>query len=76
LLMSGAASGFSPSHVYMRDEIADQALVDALQEAFPEALIEHGYAVTGNGPRLAVNASFRGLARELIWPERSVERAS
>jgi hypothetical protein len=76
LLMSGAARGFSPSHVYLRDEIADQALVDALQQAFPEALIEHGYAVTGNGARLAVNASFRGLARELIWPERGVERAS
>ena len=36
LLMSGAASGFSPRYVRLSGEIADQAVLDGLRRAFPE----------------------------------------
>jgi non-ribosomal peptide synthetase component F len=42
LLMSGAASGFSPRHVRLSGEIADQAVLDGLSRVFPEASIEAG----------------------------------
>jgi hypothetical protein len=49
LLMSGSAGGFSPSHVHLSGETADQALLDALRLAFPEALIGQACKVTGTG---------------------------
>ena len=35
LLMSGAASAFSPHYVRLSGEIADQAVLDGLQSGFP-----------------------------------------
>src|SRR3984885_7593460 len=43
LLMSGAASGFSPSYVRLSGEIADQAVLDGLIRAFPGASVGHAY---------------------------------
>ena len=33
--MSGSASGFSPRYVRLSGEIADQAVLDGLRQAFP-----------------------------------------
>jgi hypothetical protein len=41
LLTSGSAGGFSPRHVHVADEVADQALLDGLRKAFPDAAIGH-----------------------------------
>jgi non-ribosomal peptide synthetase component F len=49
LLMSGSASGFSPRYVRLSGEIADQAVLDGLSRAFPEASIGHAYASTYAG---------------------------
>jgi non-ribosomal peptide synthetase component F len=49
LLMSGSASGFSPRYVRLSGEIADQAVLDGLSRAFPEASIGHAYASTDAG---------------------------
>ncbi len=46
LLMSGSASGLSPRYVRLSGEIADQAVLDGLSRAFPEASIGHAYAST------------------------------
>ena len=43
-LMSGSASGFSPHYVRLSGENADQAVLDGLSRAFPEASIGHAYA--------------------------------
>jgi hypothetical protein len=39
LLTSGSAGGFSPRHVHVADEVADQALLDGLKKTFPDASI-------------------------------------
>jgi hypothetical protein len=52
LLMSGSAGGFSTSYVHVSDEAVDQALLDALKHAFPEALIGQACAVPETGARL------------------------
>jgi non-ribosomal peptide synthetase component F len=49
LLMSGSASGFSPRYVRLSGEIAEQAVLDGLSRAFPEASISHAYASTEAG---------------------------
>jgi non-ribosomal peptide synthetase component F len=49
LLMSGSASGFSPRYVGLSGETADQAVLDGLSRAFPEASIGHAYASSEAG---------------------------
>jgi hypothetical protein len=46
LLMSGAASGFSPRYIHLSGEIADQALLDGLCQTFPGAAIGQADAST------------------------------
>jgi non-ribosomal peptide synthetase component F len=61
LLMSGSASGFSPRYVRLSGEIADQAVLDGLSRAFPEASIGHAYASTEAGVGFAVNDGLEGF---------------
>ena len=46
LLMSGSAGGFSPCHIHLSGEIADQDVLDALKQAFPDASIGKACAST------------------------------
>src|SRR6202012_6136904 len=55
LLMSGAASHFKPGYVRLSGEIADQAVLDGLREAFPASSIRHAYASTEAGVGFAGN---------------------
>jgi hypothetical protein len=55
LLMSGAATGFSPRHVRLAGEIADQAVLDSLARAFRNASIGHADASTEADAGFAVN---------------------
>jgi acyl-CoA synthetase (AMP-forming)/AMP-acid ligase II len=48
-LMSGAAHLMSPRYVRLSGEIADQAILDALQAAWPQAGVSHAYASTEAG---------------------------
>ena len=66
LLMSGAASGFSPRYVRLSGEIADQAVLDGLRRAFPDASIGHAYASTEAGVGFAVNDGLEGFPASLI----------
>jgi acyl-CoA synthetase (AMP-forming)/AMP-acid ligase II len=66
LLMSGAAAGFSPGYVRLSGEIADQAVLDALTQAFPKASIGHAYASTEAGVGFAVNDGREGFPANLI----------
>ena len=66
LLMSGAASGFSPRYVRLSGEIADQAVLDGLRRAFPGASIGHAYASTEAGVGFAVNDGLEGFPASLI----------
>src|SRR5580693_5570009 len=73
LLMSGAASGFSPRYVRLSGEIADQAVLDGLRRAFPEASIGHAYASTEAGVGFAVNDGLEGFPASLLGTRDGVE---
>ena len=70
LLMSGAASGFAPRYVRLSGEIADQAVLDGLRRAFPEASIGHAYASTEAGVGFAVNDGLEGFPAAMIGGSR------
>jgi acyl-coenzyme A synthetase/AMP-(fatty) acid ligase len=66
LLMSGAAAGFSPRYVRLSGEIADQAVLDGLSRAFPDASIGHAYASTEAGVGFAINDGLEGFPASLL----------
>ncbi len=70
LLMSGAASGFSPRYVRLSGEIADQAVLDGLRRAFPDASIGHAYASTEAGVGFAVNDGLEGFPASMVGANR------
>src|SRR6185312_14102176 len=74
LLMSGAASGFSPRYVRLSGETADQAVLDGVKRAFPQAAVGHAYASTEAGVGFAVNDGLEGFpARIIAEPRDGVE---
>jgi acyl-coenzyme A synthetase/AMP-(fatty) acid ligase len=73
LLMSGSAAGFSPRYVRLSGEIADQAVLDGLRHAFPEASIGHAYASTEAGVGFAVNDGREGFPSSLLGNRGGVE---
>ncbi len=48
-LMSAEAAAIRPGYVRLSGEIADQAVLDSLRDAYPEAWIGHAYASTEAG---------------------------
>jgi acyl-coenzyme A synthetase/AMP-(fatty) acid ligase len=70
LLMSGAATGFGPRYVRLSGEIADQAVLDGLKQAFPQASIGHAYASTEAGVCFAVNDGLEGFPVRMIGQNR------
>jgi non-ribosomal peptide synthetase component F len=70
LLMSGSAAGFAPRYVRLSGEIADQAVLDSLASAFPNASIGHAYASTEAGVGFAVNDGREGFPASLIGHNR------
>lgn len=66
LLMSGSATGFSPSYVRLSGEIADQAVLDGLSKAYPKASIGHAYASTEAGVGFAVNDGREGFPAHMV----------
>jgi acyl-coenzyme A synthetase/AMP-(fatty) acid ligase len=70
LLMSGAATNFSPRYIRLSGEIADQAVLDGLAQAFPHAWIGHAYASTEAGVGFAVDDGREGFPAGLIGPNR------
>jgi acyl-coenzyme A synthetase/AMP-(fatty) acid ligase len=66
LLMSPAAAGFSPRYVRLSGEIADQAVLDALARAFPDASIGHAYASTEAGVGFSVDDGREGFPAEYV----------
>jgi acyl-coenzyme A synthetase/AMP-(fatty) acid ligase len=71
LLMSGSASSFSPRYVRLSGEIADQAVLDGLSRAFPDASIGHAYASTEAGVGFAVNDGREGFPADMVGINRA-----
>jgi acyl-coenzyme A synthetase/AMP-(fatty) acid ligase len=60
-LMSDAASFFKPKVIRLSGEIADQAILDGLKLAFPDAAIGHAYASTEAGVGFEVTDGMEGF---------------
>jgi acyl-coenzyme A synthetase/AMP-(fatty) acid ligase len=60
-LMSGAIGKISPRYIRLSGEIADQAILDSLRAAFPQAGIGHAYASTEAGVGFDVNDDRAGF---------------
>jgi acyl-coenzyme A synthetase/AMP-(fatty) acid ligase len=61
LLMSAAATDFSPGTVRLSGEIADQAVLDGLRALFPASSVGHAYASTEAGVGFEVNDGLEGF---------------
>jgi acyl-coenzyme A synthetase/AMP-(fatty) acid ligase len=60
-LMSPEIGKIAPRYVRLSGEIADQAILDHLHMAFPQAAIGHAYASTEAGVGFAVNDGLAGF---------------
>jgi acyl-coenzyme A synthetase/AMP-(fatty) acid ligase len=65
-LMSGAAGLMQPEYVRLSGEIADQAVLDSLQAAYPSARIGHAFASTEAGVAFDVNDGRAGFPADFV----------
>lgn len=65
-LMSGAAQEMSPRYVRLSGEVADQAILDALRAAYPDAAISHAFASTEAGVAFSVDDGLEGFPATLV----------
>ena len=65
-LMSGDAACLQPEYVRLSGEVADQAVLDNLKEAFPRARIGHAFASTEAGVAFDVNDGLAGFPAEFV----------
>jgi len=65
-LLSSSAHAVSPRYVRLSGEIADQAILDSLREAYPAAAIGHAYASTEAGVGFEVNDGREGFPAGLL----------
>ncbi len=66
-LMSPAIRKISPRYVRLSGEIADQAILDNLRNAFPHAVVSHAYASTEAGVAFEVRDGLAGFPA--AWSE-------
>jgi acyl-coenzyme A synthetase/AMP-(fatty) acid ligase len=59
--MSGHASAMAPQYVRLSGEIADQALLDRLRDAYPAARVSHAFASTEAGVAFDVTDGLAGF---------------
>jgi acyl-coenzyme A synthetase/AMP-(fatty) acid ligase len=65
-LMSPMARGMAPGYVRLSGEIADQAILDNLRAAYPQARVGHAYASTEAGVGFEVNDGLAGFPASMI----------
>ncbi len=66
LLMSGEAALLRPQYVRLSGEVADQAVLDSLRAAYPEARIAHAFASTEAGVAFDVNDGLAGFPASFV----------
>ena len=66
VLMSGAAATIAPRYVRLSGEIADQAVLDTLRAAYPQAMVAHAFASTEAGVAFEVRDGLAGFPSSLI----------
>jgi acyl-coenzyme A synthetase/AMP-(fatty) acid ligase len=66
LLMSGAGNLLTPRYVRLSGEIADQAILDGLKAAYPQAAVAHAFASTEAGVAFEVGDGLAGFPEQLL----------
>jgi len=66
VLMSPAASRMAPAYVRLSGEVADQAILDHLHAAYPDANVAHAFASTEAGVAFDVRDGLAGFPASLI----------
>ena len=69
-LMTPTIRAIAPRYVRLSGEIADQAILDSLRAAFPQAAIGHAYASTEAGVAFDVNDGLAGFPVDYIGAAR------
>ena len=69
-LMSPALGKIAPRYVRLSGEIADQAVLDSLQAAFPQARVGHAYASTEAGVAFEVEDGRAGFPADILERDR------
>jgi acyl-coenzyme A synthetase/AMP-(fatty) acid ligase len=72
-LMHANVGGLAPRYVRLSGEIADQAVLDRLAEAFPDARIGHAYASTEAGVGFEVDDGREGFPEAYLHRAGAVE---
>ena len=72
-LMSGAAASIAPAYVRLSGEIADQAILDNLKLAYPQASVAHAFASTEAGVAFEVGDGLAGFPESLLGGSGPVE---
>ena len=66
VLMSGMADQVTPKYVRLSGEVADQAILDKLAAAFPQAAIVHAFASTEAGVGFEVRDGLAGFPASYV----------
>lgn len=72
-LMSAVIDRIAPRYVRLSGEIADQAILDHLRDAFPAADIAHAFASTEAGVAFDVGDGLTGFPAAYLGPRGAVE---
>jgi acyl-coenzyme A synthetase/AMP-(fatty) acid ligase len=72
-LMSPAAHRIAPEYVRLSGEIADQAILNQLRAAYPQARIGHAFATTEAGLAFEVNDGLAGFPATILESTPEVE---
>ena len=67
-LMSPQIHDIAPRYVRLSGEIADQAILDSLRAAFPDATVGHAYASTEAGVAFEVDDGLGRLSGFFLRP--------
>jgi acyl-coenzyme A synthetase/AMP-(fatty) acid ligase len=65
-LMSPAIRSIAPRYVRLSGEIADQAILDSLRYAFPQAVVSHAFASTEAGVAFEVADGLAGFPNDYV----------
>jgi len=65
-LMSGAAGSMAPDYVRLSGEVADQAILNNLRAAYPDAQVAHAFASTEAGVAFDVRDGLAGFPVALV----------
>jgi acyl-coenzyme A synthetase/AMP-(fatty) acid ligase len=72
-LMSPEAGRIAPRYIRLSGEIADQAILDSLRSAYPDAEISHAFATTEAGVAFDVRDELSGFPASLLTDTPGVE---